>query len=510
MPEIHATSSHDYTHDLRRKTIRGATAAGGAQAAAFVLRLGSMVIMARLLYPEDFGLVGMVTAVTGFMAFFHDFGLSVASVQRVSVTEEQMSTLFWINVGAGTALAGLCILLAPLLVRFYGESRLLPISAVLGTGFLFNASAVQHRAILQRSMRFGVLAVVDSVSLVVGISAGIGLAIRGAGYWALVIMTIAPTVVGAGGMWLTTRWRPGRPKRRTGVRSMLIFGGTVTLNNLLVYFAYNADKMLLGRFWGADVLGLYGRAYQLINIPTDNLNSTISQVALPALARLQKDPQRLRDYFLQGYGLFVATVIPITVACGLFSEDIVQLFLGARWRDAAPIFRLLAPTILVFAFVNPLGWLMIATGYARRSLWIAVVLAPTVIIGYSLGLPWGARGVAVGFSAAMMTLVVPIITWAKHDTLITFRNILSELIPPLAAILAAAFVNLPLQMQTGHFNNVLVRLTLESLVLFIVYGVILLFAFGRFRTYSKVLADLRLRPSRRAQVAAQDEKAQEV
>ena len=158
--------------------------------------------------------------------------------------------------------------------------------------------------------------------------------------------------------------------------------------------AYNADKMLLGRFWGADVLGLYGRAYQLVNIPTDNLNSTVSQVALPALARLQQDPQRLRAYFLRGYGLFAATVIPITVACGLFSEDIVQVFLGDRWRDAAPIFRLLAPTILVFAFINPLGWLMIATGYAAQFR-IAVALAPTVIIGTDRSS--GARGVAIGF-----------------------------------------------------------------------------------------------------------------
>src|SRR5207302_9748284 len=143
--------------------------------------------------------------------------------------------------------------------------------------------------------------------------------------------------------------------------SMLWFGGTVTLNNVVVYLAYNVDKVLLGRFWGAEALGVYGRAYQLINLPTENLNSTIGLVAFPALSRVQNDPVRLKSYFLKGYSLFLSLVLPITVACGLFAEDIIRVFLGAQWHEAARIFRLLAPTILAFAVVHPCGWLMQAT-----------------------------------------------------------------------------------------------------------------------------------------------------
>jgi len=299
----------DHAHDLKGKTVRGALASGAAQAAGFVLRTASMVIMARLLFPADFGLFGMVLAFTGFLALFRDFGLSMASVTRVSVTEDQLSTLFWLNVLVGGILAVLCVAAAPLLVRFYAEPRLLSITAAVGGGFLFIGAGAQHRAILQRGMRFGALALIDTVALVIGITAGIGMALLGVGYWALVVMTVSPQIASAAGAWLATRWIPGRPKRNTGVRSMLWYGGSITFNGVIVYMAYNADKVLLGRFWGAEALGIYGRAYQLINLPIDNLTSTVSQVVFPALARLQNDPARLRSYFVQGYSFFFALVI---------------------------------------------------------------------------------------------------------------------------------------------------------------------------------------------------------
>jgi O-antigen/teichoic acid export membrane protein len=486
----------DHTDDLRGRAVRGAFAAGSAQGAAIILRTLSMIAMARLLFPADFGLVGMVTAVTGFMAFFHDFGLGIASVQRVSVTNEQVSTLFWVNLAAGLTMTIACVLIAPVVVRFYGEQRLLSITIVLGTGFLLNSAGVQHRAMLQRGMRFGALAVVDTLSLTSGILVGLTMAWSGFGYWALVMMTITPALTGAVGTWIATGWVPGPPRRRSGIRSMLGFGGTVTANSLVVYLAYNVDKILLGRFWGPNVLGIYGRAYQLINIPTENLNSTLSQVALPALAKIQGDPQRLRSYFLQGYGLFLAIVVPITFACALFADDVIRVFLGQRWQDAAPIFRLLAPTILVFAAINPLGWLMLAIGRQGRSLQIAFALAPVVTLGYCLGLPWGANGVAAGFSGAMIALAAPVIWWARRGTLITIGDVLAQVAPPLGSIALAAVVTLVLDGGIRELHVPLMRLVVETAILLGTYAAVLLFAMKRWTAYSKIVSDLRPRSAR--------------
>jgi len=111
-------------------------------------------------------------------------------------------------------------------------------------------------------------------------------------------MTLCGHAVSFFGVWIAGAWVPDLPRRGAGVWSMLTYGGTVTLNSVIVYIAYNTDKVLLGRFWGAATLGIYGRAYQLISLPTENLNTTIGQVAFPALSRLQNDPRRLRNYFL--------------------------------------------------------------------------------------------------------------------------------------------------------------------------------------------------------------------
>ena len=410
--------------DLKQRTIHGGLARVCAQAANFVLRVGSLMVLARLLGPKDFGLVGMVTAFTGVLNLFRDFGLSSAAVQRTTVTDEQISTLFWINILVGALLGLVAVAMAPAIAAFYHEPRLLGVTVVLAAGFLFNAAGVQHSVLLQRQMRFTTMAVIGVVSLIVGTAIAISGAKAGYGYWALVAMTVSSPLIGTIGFWAATGWVPGMPQRRTGIRSMMRFGGTLTLNGLVAYVAYNAEKILIGRFWGADAIGIYGRAYQLVNIPTDNLNSAVGEVAFSALSRLQDDPRRLKSYFLKGYSLVLAMTLPITIACALFADDVVVVLLGPKWKDAVAIFRLLAPTILIFALINPLGWLLFSLGLVERSLKIALVFAPSIIGGYVLGLPYGPKGVAFAYSAVMTLWVIPFIAWCVHGTVVSFRDIL--------------------------------------------------------------------------------------
>jgi O-antigen/teichoic acid export membrane protein len=485
---------------LKRDTTRGALFSIGGQVAGFVLRTGSMVIMARLLTPKDFGLVGMVAAVTGFLGLFRDLGLSMATVQRSSVTNEQTSTLFWVNFGAGAILTILCACLGPVLAAFYNEPRLVWVTAALGTSFLFNGASAQHRAMLQREMRFMALAIIDIVSVVFSLVVGVAMALAGKEYWALVVAAVSAQTIGAIGAWLATRWIPGPPQRRSGVRSMLVYGGTVTLTNILAYAAYNADKVLLGRFWGAVPLGIYGRAYQLINLPTEGLYSTIGQVAFPALSRVQNDPPRLRSYFLKGYSLFLSLVLPITVACGLFAEDIIRVFLGAQWHEAAPIFRLLAPTILAFAAVHPFGWLMQATGRVGRSLRISLMVTPVLIVGYTLGLGNGPEGVAVGFSAAIVLVSVPVILCAKRGTLITGGDALRAAACPALSGVVGAVATLACRGVIDRLQPAILRLIVENSILFGVYLLILLLVLNQKETYIGLMQQTGLWPFSRAKL----------
>lgn len=460
--------------DLKEKTIRGGFARMGAQAVNFALRLGSLMILARLLGPKDFGLVGMVTAFTGVLTLFRDFGLSSAAVQRSNISEEQVSTLFWINVAVGALMSLIAVALSPFIADFYHEPRLTNVTIALAASFLFNAAGVQHSALLQRQMRFTALAVVNTIALICGTAVGVSGALAGYGYWALVGMTVAIPLVSTSGFWLAARWVPGPPRRQVGIRSMMHFGGMLTLNGIVVYIATNLEKVLLGRFWGVDAVGLYGRAYQLINIPTDNLNAAAGEVGFAALSRLQDDKPRLKSYFLKGYSLVLALTVPITVTCALFSDDVVLVVLGEKWRAAATIFRYLSPTVMVFAIANPLGWLLSAIGMVQRLLKMAVALALVMIAGYLIGLPYGTNGVALAYSAAMAVSVLPLVAWAVHGTAVSFRDLLHTVSKPLMASLAAGAVAYGGSLLCAQFFPPFPRLLLEASVLLIVYAGLLL------------------------------------
>jgi O-antigen/teichoic acid export membrane protein len=481
--------------DLKEKAVRGGLARVAAQGATFLLRIGSLMVLARLIDPKDFGLVGMVTAFTGILNLFRDFGLGTAAVQNETVTDDQISNLFWLNVVFGLTLAVVTVALAPLIVTFYHEPRLFSLTMVLATGLLFNALGVQHSAILQRNMQFTALSVISVVSIAVSSILAIVMAKLGFGYWALVAMAISNPLISTFGLWVVARWIPRLPRRGAGLRSMMRFGATITLNSVVVYLAYNMEKVLLGRFWGANAIGIYGRAYQLVNVPTDNLNSAAGEVAFSTLSRIQNEPKRLRSYFLRGYSLIVCFTIPITVIAAIFAKDLIAVLLGPKWQEAVPIFRLLAPTIAIFAMINPFGWLLLAIGKVKRSLNIAFVIAPLVMAGYICGLPYGPKGVAFGYSAAMTLWLFPNIVWCTRGTAITVPDVLRSLARPLTSAFAASAVVLLVSFSL-RISSPFLRLAIGISQFLAVYAFVLLFVMDGKGLFSDLVSLLVRRDSK--------------
>jgi len=483
--------------DLKGRTLRGGLAKLCGQAANFILRFGYIMILARLLSPDDFGLVAMVTVVTGVYEIFTSAGLSSAMIQQATISSDQISKLFWANLLFGVVLSILCVATAPVLVMFFNEPRLLWVTIAMAPTFLLGAASVQHMAILQRELRYITVAIIELVALIASIAVGIGMAMTGYGYWAIVGAALTIQAVTAIGAFAVTRWVPGRFSSSTEIGPMLWFGATMCFNSLVAYVAYNFDKLLIGRVWGADALGLYGRAYQLINIPILNLNLSIGGVAFAALSRLQHDPERLKSYFLKGYSLVVSITIPVAIFCGVFSLEIVTTVLGSQWIDAAQIFRLLSPTILIFAVINPLSWLLYAIGKHRRSLHIALVLMPILIGAYFIGLPYGPNGVAAAFSIAMALWIVPMVTWCLHGTKISPKDLIVVVGRPLLSGLIAAAIALGVQLYVSDIFKLpaILELAVGGGAMVLVYGAVLLFALNQRHFYLDLIRGLKSRPS---------------
>jgi O-antigen/teichoic acid export membrane protein len=500
---MHHALAQPLVADLKRKSVVGGAAAVSAQGAKFVVQTATTMVLARLLSPQDFGLLGMVVVVTGFLGLFRDAGLGMATIQRLEVTHEQTSTLFWINVAVGVVLAALCAASAPLLVAFYHEPRLYWVAVVLGATFMFNGLAAQHSALLQRGMRFVTQAKIDVLSLTVSSATGIVMALLGCRYWSLVGMAIASSIVGAAALLLAVSWVPGPPRLRCGIRSMLHFGGLATCNSFVVYLAWNAEKLLLGRFWGADALGVYGRAFQLVTLPVQQLNTSITGVAFPALSRIQHDAKRLARSFLRGFSLLISATIPITITCALFAEEIVRIVLGAKWMAAAPIFRLLAPVAVVFAVANPFSWLVMSVGRIGRALSISASTTPLVIVGIVLGLSHGPKGVALGYSLAMTLLVIPIAAWSKLGTGITWSDLWGATKPPFLSGLLAGGAGLLVKLTLGGRLPPMLYLMVGLGLVLGVYAWALLIVMRQKHVYMDVLSQLLPRPEPRLEEAVE-------
>jgi PST family polysaccharide transporter len=408
-PERHLRVDH-LEGDLHRSSVRGGAAVLSGQAARLALQLGSTAVLARLLAPADFGLVAMLTVVTGFVELFTGMGLATAAVQRRGLSHAQASALFWVSAAVGAALALATVLLAPAVAALYGEPRLAPAAAVLAATFALGGLGVQQRAVLRRQMRFGALAAVDGVGLAGGIAVAIAMAWRGDGYWALIGKLVATSALTSALLWLVCPWRPGPWRRGADSGGLLAFGGRVSAFHVLNYAASNVDQLLIGWRFGPAPLGLYSRASQLVHLPLRQLNAPLAGVFVSALSRLTDDPVRYRRAYLgvlEKIALFAAPTAVLAIGT---ADWIVALLLGSAWSDATPILAALGVSALLKPVGHTTGWLLISQDRTRTLLRWGVFDAATRGLAVLLGLPGGPLGVAVALAVRGL-LLPPVLVW---------------------------------------------------------------------------------------------------
>jgi O-antigen/teichoic acid export membrane protein len=473
--------------DLKGRSVRGGAATILGQGVHFAINMCSTVVLARLLVPADFGLIAMVTAIIGFATLFKDLGLSAATVQKAEITHEQISTLFWVNVAVSTIIALVMTGLAPAIAKFYGEPRLTMITIALSLVFLFGGLTVQHQALLQRQMRFTVLSAIQVVSTAAGVSAAIVSAILGSGYWSLVIMQATSALAIVFGVWLICNWRPGRPVRHAGVRSMLAFGGHITGFNVVNYFARNADNILIGRVWGAGPLGFYSRAYSLLMLPLNQLNLPISAVAVPALSRLHGDPTRYKAYYLKTISLITLASTPLVSFFIVCSDDLILLILGAQWVAASDIFLVLGVSALIQPLYFTQGWLHISAGRSDRYLRWGLAGSLVIVLGFVMGLPYGALGVAVAYAITSWVIIFPCMWYAGRSAGIRVGDIFAAVSKNILAGLGSIAISIVLLEHVLLFKASWVNLLVGLCSVCMTYSLFLLLLYRNLTPWHQVV-----------------------
>jgi PST family polysaccharide transporter len=371
------------------------------------LRLVSTFILARILIPEDFGLVGMVTALTAIAAQFSQLGLSTVTVQRRDITHRQVTNLFWINVALGAGLSLVFCALSPAIAAFYRDARLVPITMALSTSFLWAGSMVQHEALLSRQMKQAQSAFVRLGAGFISICLAISLALVGYGYWALVGQELARSFLLVAGVWLFCPWRPGLPYWKEDIRGLLRFGADMTLTQVFCAVISNIDRLLVGKFFGASTLGMYRQAQQLIITPIDQLNGPINSVMQPGLSILQDDAGRYRRYYEKTVRLIGFISMPIAGFCAIFAGELTRIVLGEKWMGAVPVLRIFALSALIRPVLGTAGMVLITCGRSRRLLAVTSVSQVTFLLFLVLGVRGGAQSVALAYVLTPAILLLP-------------------------------------------------------------------------------------------------------
>jgi PST family polysaccharide transporter len=348
--------------------------------------------------PEDFGIVAMCSPVLAFTVLFQDLGLSQATIQKASITHDEVNCLFWINVAVAVLMAFAFIVAAPLVARFYGEPRAGLLTQALSLQIVLFGLAAQHQSLLSRRMEFQKLMIINVVSGGVGFLAAILTAMHERSYWAIFAGTLATATFSTVGVWYASKWRPTFPSWHKDAGQVLHFGAGLTGFNLINFFARNLDGILIGRFWGGAELGYYDRANKLLLFPLNQIMAPLSKVMIPALSRENNNPESYRRAYINTISIVLLLVLPGIAFATATSDVLIPVLLGRQWADSAEIFRALGFAGLLQALNNPAGWLFISQGRSTEFMRWGFISSATVVAAFIIGLPYGAIGVAIAYA----------------------------------------------------------------------------------------------------------------
>jgi len=415
------------------------------------LRFLVTAILARLLAPEDFGLLGLTTVFVGFAAVFADLGLNVAVVQKRNITDSELDSVFRLNAYAGILLALVVAIGAPFIAVFYHEPRLRGITLALAGGFVVTSLGMVPGSLLQRNMEFRRLAYVEVASATASGILGVCMAYRGAGVYSLVAMSLGGQITQTALLWLAVPLRPRLGLSISGARELVIFGFGLLGFNILNYWLRNADNLLVGKVCGPRELAIYSLAYSLLLFPVYQIQGILGRVMLPALAARQESAQDVRRTYLHACGAIALVMFPLMAGLAVVADDFVLTVYGPKWVSAIPVVRVLAIAGMGNSVATTVGWLYTAMGRTSLMFKWALLSAPVFLSSYAIGVRWGALGVASAYTIGFYAILwYPMWRIAGGVAGLRFPVAMRALYGPLAASMAMVAAVLVIRMVYEH------------------------------------------------------------
>jgi PST family polysaccharide transporter len=461
--------------DLGRQSVRSGVASVAARAVNGVIQIGALIFLARLLSPSDFGLVAMVSAITGFAPFLIDLGLSDATVQRPAIRPEDVSALFWITSGLGLLLTLLVAFVSPLIAQFYHEPRLELIAIVSAPALFLTALSLQHQALMRRAMMFNEVAVITVGANLVSVVVALAMAFGGSGYWALVAKPIVTAAIALVGVLFVCRWWPGRPAFGATVKELIGFGVHVTGFTFADFIGRNVDRVGLGYFYGPRDLGFYEKAVSVYESSLYFLAGPLHSVATSSLSKLRDDLEQFRRSYADAISTLAFFGMPAFAFLVVAGQDLVVLLMGEKWLYAGTLLSVIALCGPAHLVERTQGWLHVAAGRPDRWARWGVVSSVAQLGAVACGLPFGALGVAWAYTICIYVLFIPCIVYAGRPVGIRPSFLIKALAAQFVAALASivivlAMLQIPLSGMAHGTRLVISFLVCGSVYFIIVVG----------------------------------------
>ena len=362
------------------------------------LKFAISVLLARLLTPEAFGLVGMIVVFTGFASLFADAGFGAALVQREEIEERHLSSVFWLQAGLGILLTLMLAAIAPLVAQFYGEPVLKVLTMFVAIQFTIESLGTVQTALFRRKMDFKKITIVKLVATVVSGGVAIVLALLDYGVWSLVWQTVLNTTADVAAVWILSSWYPQFLFRRSAIRELLSYSGNLLGFNAINYWTRNSDDLLIGRYVGSAGLGIYNRAYETMMLPIYLIRGIIGEVMFPTLSRLQKDVDHVRRVYLRATRTIGFISIPMMCGLMVVAESFVLALFGPKWEAVVPVLRVLCLIGIKQPVSSTTGWIFKSQGRTDQMFYWNLVVSTATVLSFIVGVQWGVLGVAIAFT----------------------------------------------------------------------------------------------------------------
>ena len=400
-------------------------------------RLGTAVLLARLLTPAEWGVAGMALLVVAILTRLSDLALPAALVQRARITEADRSTIFWTSLALGVLVTSFAIAISGAVADFFGEAEVQSLMAVAALSFLIASVEKVPGALLTRDLAFRALELRQMAATLAGAVAAVALALAGTGPWAIVGNAVATAFTSAVLLWTLTSWRPTATFSWTSFRSLTGFGAAVFASQLLAYVQHNVDKLLAGRFIGAAGLGSYSFAYNLMFTPVLNIAFPLQGVLFPAYSIIQEQHERLNAAFLRAKRLAVATMAPLFLLMFVLAPDLLPTVFGPRWDDAIPVLQLLSLAGVAYSLATQDWLLLLVRNKTITLLGLTSIVTVAISVAAAIGLAWGIVGVAAAYAIAQWAVVVPSALVVSRSASVPLRALGGSMTSPLPFVAGA-------------------------------------------------------------------------